>query len=240
MGQEEDLYDPGCDGKVAAARLGLFSQTAEASAHQTREVRRTRRITGALFLPALRWTVYQPGPMTMPALAATAAERAPVCHASEQAWHARFQSPAVAGLQARCAHALHESVGARAAVVPLRATLAAVYLLDSTFVALPAALAPPWAGGGREASGAAVTVFVLLHGRTGSDEPCARCEGRTAAQAMGLPGRAARPARCGSLLSGCGAWRFASPSRGQAVSVCPAGNRTSRCAGRTVSGRGAR
>jgi hypothetical protein len=37
----------------------FFTQTADAIAHETGFVRRTRLITGSLFLQALVWTVYQ-------------------------------------------------------------------------------------------------------------------------------------------------------------------------------------
>jgi hypothetical protein len=170
----------------------FFTQTAEAIAHQTGFVRRTRLIPGSLFLQALVWTVYKYGQITMPALAATAEELEPACHASEQAFQARFQAPAVAFLQAMFAHALQYAVVSRAAVVPVLSAFSAVYLLDSTVVALPAALATAFAGCGGDASAAAAKVFLLLNWLTGSYETLELREGRKADQDLGTPFLAGR------------------------------------------------
>ena len=171
----------------------FFTHTADATAHDTGFVRRTRLITGSLFLQALVWTVYKYGQITMPALAATAEELEPQCHASEQAFQARFQSQAVAFLQALFAHALHAAVVPSAAVVPLLSAFSAVYLLDSTVVALPAALAASFAGCGGDASAAAVKIFLLLNWLTGSYETLELRDGRKADQDMGKPFLAGRP-----------------------------------------------
>jgi hypothetical protein len=171
----------------------FFTQTADTLAHHTGFVRRTRLITGSLFLQALVWTVYKYGQITMPALAATAEELEPQCHASEQAFQARFQPQAVAFLQAMFAHALHYAVVPSAAVVPLLSAFSAVYLLDSTVVALPAALAASFAGCGGDASAAATKVFLLLNWLTGSYEALELRDGRKADQDMGQPFLAGRP-----------------------------------------------
>jgi Transposase DDE domain len=171
----------------------FFTQTADAIAHQTGFVRRTRLITGSLFLQALVWTVYKYGQITMPALAATAEELEPQCHASEQAFQARFQTQAVACLQAMVAKALHYALLPSAAAVPLLSTFSAVSLLDSTVVALPAALTAYFAGCGGDASAAAAKVFLLLNWLTGSYEALELRDGRKADQNMGTPFLAGRP-----------------------------------------------
>jgi hypothetical protein len=171
----------------------FFTQTAEAIAHQTGFVRRTRLITGSLFLQALVWTVYKYGHITMPALAATAEELEPQCQVSEQAFQARFQTQAVAFLQAMFAQALQYALVPSAAVVPLLSAFSAVYLLDSTVVALPAALTAYFAGCGGDASAAAAKVFLLLNWLTGSYETLELRDGRKADQNMGTPFLAGRP-----------------------------------------------
>jgi Transposase DDE domain len=171
----------------------FFTQTAEAIAHQTGFVRRTRLITGSLFLQALVWTVYKYGQITMPALAATAEELEPQCHASEQAFQARFQPQAVAFLRTMFAQALQYASVPSATVVPVLSAFSAVYLLDNTVVALPAALTAYFAGCGGDASAAAAKVFLLLNWLTGSDEALELRDGRKADQNMGTPFLAGRP-----------------------------------------------
>jgi DDE family transposase len=152
---------------LATALQTLFGPTADRLARGSGFVRRQRCLTGASFAQTLvcGWLA-QPA-STLGQLAQAAATAAtPV---SRQALHQRFTFAAATFLRALLAEAVSAVVTGDAVALPLLRRFPAVVVLDSTTIALPAALVDHWqgCGNGRGASAAALKVQAQLDLGTG-------------------------------------------------------------------------
>lgn len=163
----------------------LFGKMANKKAKESGFVQRESKINGSLFLQALVGTVYRCGAISLSNLAATAEELEPKCQVTEQAFNERFNSKAVAFLQAMFAFALQQNVPHRNLVLPLLSAFSAVYLLDSSNIPLPEALETMYKGSGGAASKAACKVYLLLNWLNGSYQAIKIEDGKKADQNMG-------------------------------------------------------
>jgi Transposase DDE domain len=143
--------------QVSAALTAVLTTAAESAAWATGLVRRSSRLTGPRFVQALVFGWLRQPAATWSDLACTAAQvGAPV---SPQALYQRVGEPAARCLQRVLGAAAHAVVRADPVAVPLLARFAAVYVQDSTTIALPDGLAAAWAGcGGRTPQGTAAAL----------------------------------------------------------------------------------
>ena len=133
----------------------VLTTTADQAAAATGFVRRRRRLTGATFTQALVFGWLDNPQATLEALAQAAATvGAPV---SPQALDQRFTPGAADCLRTILQRAVTHVLAAQPAAVPLLRRFHGVYLLDSTSIALPEALADlfPGCGGSTPDSGRA-------------------------------------------------------------------------------------
>jgi hypothetical protein len=140
--------------QVAAALQHVLTEVADEAAGAVGFVRRRRVLTGALFVQALvlGWLA-RPDATLHQLTQALAARGAAI---SPQGLARRFGPEAADLLQRVLAAAVATVVATAGAGTPLLARFAGVYLLDSTTIRLPDALAAVWrGGGGRVARGTA-------------------------------------------------------------------------------------
>src|SRR5947209_5657837 len=165
----EELPMPLTIADVASTLQTVLTAEADAAARATGFIRRQRQLTGASFVQSLVFGWLANPRATLEGLAAaTATVGTPV---SPQALDQRFTAPAAECLRVVLQKATAQTLAAQPQAVALLRRFAGVYLLDSTTVSLPAALAELWPGcGGRTAASgrAALKVQLLwdiLHGR---------------------------------------------------------------------------
>jgi hypothetical protein len=173
--------------QVSAALRAVLTTTAEQAAWATGFVQRDSPLTGARFVQTLVFGFLRQPHASLSELACTAAQLgAPV---SPQALDQRCGAPAARCLQEVLHAAAQAVVTAEPAALPLLARFAAVWVHDSTAVALPDALAAAWPGcGGRVAQGtqAALKLQVGLEARGGQLRGPALQPGRASDQASPL------------------------------------------------------
>src|SRR3954468_18579984 len=143
--------------QVSAASRTVLTTVAEQAAWQTGWVQRASPLTGARLVQTLVFGWLRRPTATGSELASTAAQvGAPV---TPQALHQRLGARAARCLQQVLAAALQQVVAAEPTAVPLLARFTAVYIQDSTTIALPDALAAVWPGcGGRVPQGSQAAV----------------------------------------------------------------------------------
>jgi len=155
--------------QLAGTLQTLFTTTAEQLAQAAGLIRRRRKLSGPSFARALVFTWLDHPDASLEELAqATALAGDPL---TPQALDERFTPPAAEFLRRLLARAVDGVVSAPPAAVALLHRFPGVYLLDSTVVALPAALASRWAGcGGRggAAGQAGLKVQLRYELRTGA------------------------------------------------------------------------
>ena len=153
--------------QFATSLQRLFGPTAERLARSSGFLQRQRCFTGASFAQALvcGWLAQPASTLSQLAQAAATAST-PV---SRQAVHQRFTLAAAAFLRALLGEAVRAVVTGDAVALPLLQRFPAVVVLDSTTIALPAALVEHWrgCGNGRSASAAALKVQAQLDLCTG-------------------------------------------------------------------------
>ncbi len=140
--------------KVAAALQAVLTTVAEQAARTSGAVQRTVKFTGAHLVQTLvfGWLAEPQAARTQ--LCTMAARRG--VDVRPQSLAERFTAALADCLQAVVEAALTTVVTADAAVAPLLARFAGVYVFDSTTIALPDALAAVWPGcGGRVPQGSA-------------------------------------------------------------------------------------
>ena len=134
--------------QVAHAMQTLLTTQADQAARDSRFLRRQRKLTGASFAQALVFSWLDDPQATLGDLAQAAATAGtPV---SPQALDQRFTPQAADCLRRLLQQALGHVLAAQPDALPLLRRFAGAYLLDSSLVELPAALAGLWPGcGGR-------------------------------------------------------------------------------------------
>jgi hypothetical protein len=143
--------------QVSAALTSVLTTAAASAAWATGLVRRPSPLTGPRLVQALVFGWLRQPAATWSELACTAAQvGAPV---SPQALYQRLGEPAARCLQQVLGAAAQAVVRADPVMVPVLARFPAVYVQDSTTIALPDRLAVQWAGcGGRTAQGTAAAL----------------------------------------------------------------------------------
>jgi Transposase DDE domain len=145
----------------------LFTVEAAQLAEQTKFTQRPGKFTGPSFAQTLVFGYLHKPDATLPELASYAADFG--TEARTQALDQRFTPQAAAFMRQILECALHIMVQAQALTNPLFERFSGIYVLDSTTIALPAALAAQWPALGNRPDHpeAAVKVFVMLELRTG-------------------------------------------------------------------------
>jgi hypothetical protein len=168
----------------------LTGETADEAARATGFVRRRSKLGGAAFVRAVVFGWLNRPDASLAELAQTAAAvGVPI---SAQGLDQRFTEWAAALLRAVLEAALGAAVAAEPVAVPLLRRFAGVYLLDTTLVPLPDALAAAWRGCGGDGPATALKVPVRLDLATGA-LALGLEQGRTHDQRVGLQ-RAPLPA----------------------------------------------
>jgi hypothetical protein len=147
----------------------LFTTTADQLARQTGFVRRTSKLTGAVFAQTVVFTWLADPHATLETMTQAAAGLgAPI---TPQALDERFHPAAACFLERLLASAMTQVVTANPVTIPLLQRFAGVYLQDSTVIRLPDALEGNWPGCGGStdsASKAAIKFFVRLDLQAGA------------------------------------------------------------------------
>jgi hypothetical protein len=155
--------------QLARTLQTLFTTTADQLARQTGFVRRTSKLTGAVFAQTVVFTWLADPQATLEAMAQTAAGLgAPI---TPQGLDERFHSAAARFLEHLLASAMTQLVTADPVTIPLLQRFAGVYVQDSTVIRLPDAREEAWPGCGGSAdsaSKAAVKCFVRLDLQSGT------------------------------------------------------------------------
>jgi hypothetical protein len=134
--------------QLAQAMQTLLTADADDCARQSRFVQRRRQLTGPAFAQALVFGWMAKPDATLENLAVTAAGAG--ADVSPQAVDQRFGPKAADCLRRLPQRGLHYAWAVHPQALPLLRRFAGVYLLDSSSIALPAALAELWPGcGGR-------------------------------------------------------------------------------------------
>src|SRR3712207_1662743 len=173
--------------RVAEALQSVLGETADAMATATEFVRRRSKLGGAAWVRTLVFGWLANPAASLGELSQTAASLGVAI--TPQGLDQRFTPEAAACLEAVLAAAVTEVVTADPVVLPLLARFPAVYVQDSTTIALPDALAGEWRGcdGGAAAgagTAAAVKAQVRLEVCRGTLHGPLLADGRTADQRL--------------------------------------------------------
>jgi len=171
----------------------FFTGSAERQARKSKFVQRESKIGGSIFLQSLVWGVYLLGQITLAGLGGIIEKLYPGTAVTDQGLDQRFNENAVAFMNSMFALALQQTLGFSSDLLPVLTYFNAVYLLDSTSVALPGSLQEVFLGCGGSGSNAAAKVYLLLDWLKGSYEAIRLENGRQPDQNMGtpfLPGKA--------------------------------------------------
>ena len=174
--------------QVARAMREILTTTAEEAARTTRFVQRTSPLGGATFSQALVFGFLGNPQATLEELTQTAATLGTVI--SPQALDQRFTASAAACLEQVLLAAIARVITAEPVTIPLLRRFPAVYVQDSSTIALPEVFAAQWRGcGGSTASGtsAALKLQARLEMCTGRLDVQLQ-EGRASDRTAVLPG----------------------------------------------------
>jgi hypothetical protein len=130
--------------QLASALHELFTTTAERLARRTGFVRRTSKLSGALFAQTLVFGWLADPQISLCGLSQVAAALGVAI--SAQSLDERFTEAAAVFLEALLTRAVQQVIAADPVAIPLLERFSAVVLLDSSTISLPAALAPWWPG----------------------------------------------------------------------------------------------
>jgi hypothetical protein len=146
----------------------ILTSRADAAARETRFVQRKSKLTGAKFAQTLVFGWLSNPQATLEELAQTAATLS--VEISPQGIDQRFTQAAAACLEQVLSAAVGEMIQAEPVAIPIMQRFNGVYILDSSTIRLPAALADEWAGCGNRVPGneAAVKAQVSLDLSTGA------------------------------------------------------------------------
>ena len=193
--------------QVAQTMQHVLTTVAEEAAHATGCVQRTREFTGASWVQTLVFgCLGTPHPSLEMLVHSAAALGVSV---TPQALDQRFTAEGAACLEQVLAAAVRATIAADPVAIPLLQRFAGVYVLDSTSLALPAALAAVWPGCGNGAQPTAATLKlgVRLELTTGALDGPTLAAGRTHDRALDL---AQAPVPADALrLADLGFWKLA-------------------------------
>ncbi len=188
---------------VCAALVTVLTTVANSAARSTGFIRRQRQLTGASFVQALVFAALaKPATSVEQFAQAAGAAGTPI---TAQGFDQRFTPQAAACLRQVLGAAAKQLVAADPVAIPLLQRFSGVFVLDSTTIMLPDALADEWQGNGGSTSvgtSAAVKVQVLWNLTTGSLQHLSLHAGRandnaSSAQEVVLPAGALRIADLG-------------------------------------------
>src|SRR5919202_3444710 len=190
--------------QVCLALPTVVTTVATSAARTSGFIRRQRQLTGAGFVQALVFGFLAHPQATLEQLAQSAANVGLTI--SPQGLEQRFTEAAATCLQQVLEAAVQQVVAAKSVAVPILQRFNGVYLLDSTTITLPDALASVWqgCGGSTVGSAAALKVQVLWNFSTGALRSVGLQDGRASdqrapVQAVVLPPGALRSADLGSF-----------------------------------------
>lgn len=165
----------------------LLAPFADSEARETGFLKRQSKLSGRLFVLVLVSCFWSKTPRALAAYARRAESLQPGLTVTAQSLHERFTHCAVALLKRVLAAALQIRFRPTDQVAPCLASFSALYILDSTTLALPEALKIDYRGSGGAASPAAVKCFWLLEWFTATTQQILLEEGVKADQNMGTP-----------------------------------------------------
>ncbi len=187
---------------VCLALQTALTTVANTAARTSGFIRRQRQVTGAGFVQALVFGFLANPQATLEQLAQSAANVG--MPLSPQGLDKRFTQAAATCLQQVLAAAVQQVVAAHPVAIPILQRFNGVYLLDSTTITLPDALASVWQGCGGTATGSAAALKVQVLGNltTGALRSVGLEDGRASdqrapVQALVLPPGALRIADLG-------------------------------------------
>ena len=192
--------------QVAESMQHVLTTDAAAAAHATGCVQRAREFSGATWVQTLVFGCLGTPQPSLAALTQSAAACGVVV--TPQALDQRFTAAGAACLEQVLAAAVQAVVGAEPVAIPLLQRFTGVYVLDSTSLALPAALAALWpgCGNGAQPTTATLKVGVRLELTTGLLAGPTLAAGRTHDRALAL---ATAPLPAGALrLADLGFWKL--------------------------------
>jgi hypothetical protein len=192
--------------QVATAMQHVLTTVAEEAAHATGCVQREREFSGASWVQTLVFACLGTAQPSLETLVQSAAALG--VHVTPQALDQRFTAAGAACLEQVLAAAVTATLAAEPVAIPLLQRFAGVYVLDSTSIALPAALAAVWPGCGNGAQPTAATLKlgVRLELTTGALSGPTLAAGRTHDRALPL---ATAPLPAGALrLADLGFWKL--------------------------------
>jgi hypothetical protein len=188
--------------QVCLALQTVLTTVATTAARTSGFIHRQRQLTGAGFVQALVFGFLATPQATLEQLAQSAANVGLTI--SPQGLDKRFTQAAAECLQQVLEAAVQQVVAAHPVAIPLLQRFSGVYLLDSTTITLPDALASVWqgCGGSTTGSAAALKVQVLWNLTTGALRHVGlqagrACDQRAGVQALVLPRGALRIADLG-------------------------------------------
>jgi hypothetical protein len=196
---------------LSQALQTVFTTVATSAARTTGFIRRQRQLTGAGFVQALVFGFLAHPNATLEQLTASAANVG--VRISPQGLEQRFTETAAACLQHVLEAAVQHLLAAKPVAIPILQRFSGVYLLDSTTITLPDALASVWPGCGGSTPGtaAALKLQVLWNLTTGTLAHLGLHAGRASdqrapVQAVALPSGALRIADLGYFALDQIAW----------------------------------
>lgn len=154
--------------QVSRALQHVFTTVATTASHTTGFIRRQRQLTGAGFVQALVFGFLAHPAATLEQLAHSAANVG--IQISPQGLDQRFTESAAACLKVVLETAVQQLLVAHPVAIPILHRFTGVYVLDSTTITLPDALASVWQGCGGSTPGtaAALKLHVLWNLTTGA------------------------------------------------------------------------
>lgn len=167
---------------VSAVLQSVLTTVATTAAHTSGLIQRQRQLTGAGFVQALVFGFLAHPLATLEQLAQSAANVGVTI--SPQGLERRFTPAAATCLRMMLETAVQHLVAAKPVAIPILQRFNGVYVLDSTTITLPDALAPVWQGCGGSLTGgaAALKVQVLWEVTTGAFQYLALQDGRASDQ----------------------------------------------------------
>ncbi len=146
--------------QVSRALQTVFTTVAETAARTSGFIRRQRQLTGAGFVQALVFGFLAYPTATLEQLAHSAANSGIAI--SPQGLDQRFTEAAAACLKAVVEAAVQHLIAAKPVAVPILQRFNGVFVLDSTTITLPDALAHIWQGCGGSTPGAAAALKIQV------------------------------------------------------------------------------
>ena len=168
--------------QVSQALQTVFTTVANTAARTTGFIRRQRQLTGSGFVQALVFGFLAHPAATLEHLAHSAANVG--CIISPQGLEQRFTEAAATCLKTVLAAAVQQVIAAKPVAVPILHRFNGVFVLDSTTITLPDALASVWQGCGGSTPGAAAAlkIQVLWNLTTGAFHHLGLHDGRASDQ----------------------------------------------------------